>query len=71
MSVVLKAGGWSSAAFLSYLDREEVTEAAFLDLLLEEDEQEERDGAATAARGPPAAQPLAKRGIRAFFPSAG
>jgi hypothetical protein len=41
LSVILKAGGWGSAAFLSYLEHDEITEGAFLDLLLEEDEQTE------------------------------
>jgi len=34
---VLAAGGWRSPAFLLYLDRNEVDEAAILDFLLEED----------------------------------
>ena len=35
---VLAAGGWRSAAFLLYLDRTEVDEAAILDFLQEEDQ---------------------------------
>lgn len=40
LSVVLRSGGWRSAAFLEYLEREEITEAAFLDILAEEDEHD-------------------------------
>jgi len=76
LSVVLQAGGWSSAAFLGYLDREEVTEAAFLDLLLEEDEAEavqvsssstlrEMVPAVPAAQG----RSMQQTGIRSFLPS--
>ena len=53
LSVILQAGGWSSAAFLGYLDREEVSEAAFLDLLSEEDEAAEASPPSSEHGAPP------------------
>lgn len=73
LSHILRAGGWRSAAFLEYLEREDVDELAILQVMCDEDDEESGQGAALAsspslAAGRPSTPP---RGVRQVDPIVG